>query len=255
MVDHPKLTQAPINEVVVGFVFEPVVGLTPVLHGLYWDRRRADFPAHEVHPAITDVPTIWEGAAPQRTWLISKNETQLVQIQNDRFFVNWRKRGADDAYPRFTTRDGVPGLLDYALGEYDRFAAFCAEHGIELRLAAVELTKIDLLLQGQHWSDLKDLGSLLPMTRPLAELSDGPSAEVALKFAETGEDTLTFVTVGSGMERQTQTRVIRLETRTRQNRVERTKLEATFKGLNDRVNSLFFRFVPREQLYRFGGTA
>jgi uncharacterized protein (TIGR04255 family) len=54
---------------------------------------------------------------PHRFWLLSENESLLIQIQNDRLLLNWRKVKDDDPYPRYgQLRQGFSDLWSDFVG-------------------------------------------------------------------------------------------------------------------------------------------
>jgi uncharacterized protein (TIGR04255 family) len=113
--DLPDYTRPPVDEVVIGVQFPPIEGFSEPHVGIYWQRVRSEFPKVQSQPRlegpIEDLEaepfgppalTILQGpgAAQGRTWMISENDVYLVQIQNSRFVLNWRRRG-DGEYPHF----------------------------------------------------------------------------------------------------------------------------------------------------------
>ena len=254
----PQLRTPPINEVVCGFLFNPLPEVTSTQHGAYWVSRQKDgFPSHEVHPPLIDQTgevTIELGLVRPlvRTWLVSEDGTRLVQLQHDRFFANWRRRRDTDAYPRFNAREGRPGLLAYGLDEFTRFTEFVRSVGAAPVVHHIELTKIDVLIQGKHWKDANDLRALLPWTSYSLDLGVSPNPALLLRFEDKMEgDTTVRVTAANGHERDTKAAVIRLETTVR-TACQGTQLEAGFHAMNQRVNEMFFKLIPARELGRFG---
>lgn len=107
--DHP-----PLDEVGVGVQFAELPLFSDAHIGLYWQKVRSDFPKVESHPRLNapvedfTAPAKPVGGMPpglmsvnmkQRTWLISEDDAELVQLQSNLFMFNWRRREAD--YPRF----------------------------------------------------------------------------------------------------------------------------------------------------------
>src|SRR5690349_21253827 len=88
------LKNPPIVEVGCGIIFDPIENLDPVSIGSYWHSRRADFPDRQVMHAVGDATRIvvGPGVGPLRTWLISPTGNLVLQIQSDRFYLNWRRR-------------------------------------------------------------------------------------------------------------------------------------------------------------------
>ena len=111
--DLPLYENPPIDEVAIGVQFAPVAGFVDAHAGLFWQRvmatyRRAESqPRIETPPEVLDAPLGLTTGFPQligpalgaRTFLISEDETYLLQLQNNRFYRNWRRRM--DPYPHF----------------------------------------------------------------------------------------------------------------------------------------------------------
>lgn len=157
---EPLLPKAPIDEVVVGFVLDQQVGPDAVDCGVYLTERHDRFVRHELHDPIVASPAFFDGLGPSRVWLISDDDAWLVQLQHDRFYANWRRR-SDGTYPGFSRAGGAMG---YALEEFELFQAFVERRrGVRPTAIAFELSKIDLLIKGQHWNDAADAVKLMPV--------------------------------------------------------------------------------------------
>jgi uncharacterized protein (TIGR04255 family) len=114
--DLPEFRTPPLTEVALGAQFDVIPGfLTPHV-GLVWQRFREDFPLLEEQapsPPVFETfgpnPLFVPGmsfqfvTAPEtpRVFFINPTRSELLQIQKDRFFHNWRKIGPVDQYPRF----------------------------------------------------------------------------------------------------------------------------------------------------------
>lgn len=139
-----SLRTPPIVEVVCGFMFDEIPSLDAMLVGKFWSSKSDAYPRRELKPPVRESSgfTVLEGVGPIRCWLISARDEWVVQVQPDRFYFNWRKRG--DSYPRFGDHDGARGVLSQALEEFGAFTAFCEKETQEqCRLGRIELTKID----------------------------------------------------------------------------------------------------------------
>lgn len=255
--DDGKLDEPPIIEVVCGVSFKSVRELDPVLLGAFWRERRADFPRREYKapialPAGAFGVTFGPDIGPIRTWLISKNDDLIIQVQHDRFYLNWRKR--QDEYPRFTDRPGrPPGLLSRFLTELNHFTAFLArEASARLELSGLELAKLDRLTQGRHWSGVEDLLKLLPMLE--TPLKTAPAGEPTFHLrvgAPAAEHQRTEVVVdGTAVADQ---REIRVDFNTALARtLELAEVEASMQRLNDDLNALFRRVLPEQHRFKKG---
>lgn len=246
-----KLTKPPIFEVVCGVFFSALGGLDPIIVGTYWDARRDDFPERALQPAVgPQTVLLGPGVPPLRTWLISKNDGPFVlQIQADRFYLNWRKRG--ESYPRFSTTDG---LLALALKEFTRFSDFCeANLGGRPRPQAIELAKVDDFVEGRDWTGKDDLAQMLPSLAPLLSVTATDAPDVLMRFRESRaghslQVALSSMDVEHGGTRH---RVVRLETTVvRPAGPEMEEVRAAFERANGDANAVFGALVPRDQRRR-----
>lgn len=248
-VAFPKLDRPPINEVICGFIFEPA-SLDVLDFGIYWQERAADYPRKELHPALFDETVVNLGGLPARAWLISPDpEAVILQLQHDRFYMNWRARGTD--YPRFTTRDGIPGLKTLALEEWAKFSAFVASRcgSTKPRLKRIELAKVDVLERGTHWSDHEDLGRLMRVAAVFQEIQLADLTHLQLRLTERDDaNKATLVTVNvTETQARIEARVILQAT---------DDLDALLTFANDRLNAAFFGLLnPDERMNRFGANA
>jgi uncharacterized protein (TIGR04255 family) len=115
--DLPDFKTPPVTEVVLGVQFNSLDKFLSPHLGLIWEAFKADFPKVEEQAPI---PPTFEtfGAHPQflpglnlsislgggqmpRVFFINDDNTQLIQVQKDRFIHNWRKVASGGEYPRF----------------------------------------------------------------------------------------------------------------------------------------------------------
>src|SRR5262249_22742105 len=81
---------------------------------------------------------------PPRLWFLNQDGSRVVQIQQDRVVVNWRKINPSDRYPRYQNlRQAMTGALDH-LNDFLR-----AGEGSTLVVDQVELTYVNQLSAGQ----------------------------------------------------------------------------------------------------------
>lgn len=232
----------PITEVVCGWVYD-ALALDPLLLGIYWDQRKDEFPKRQLQPAVFDGPAIVFGHGASRAMLDSADSSVLLQIQHDRFFMNWR--GSGERYPRFTGGNGREGLLPRALSEFDRFGAFC-----EARLAArphvrrLELTKVDRLRRGVDWSDLEDLGRLVPVTATFGPVHAHGRREIALRFVERrGPETVLISLQSLFDDPSGEMTAVQIETRVMREVEDGDDTSEVFRSLNQEANRVFFELV------------
>ena len=134
--DLPDFRNPPLVETVLSLQFQPLRGFKSVHVGLLWHQFRDTFPLIEEHPPLNvaretfGVPapgqvevTIEEKPPLPRVWFLNASETELIQIQADRFIHNWRKSGkVSTPYPRYEGvrakfRDEVRGFQQFLSDE------------------------------------------------------------------------------------------------------------------------------------------
>jgi uncharacterized protein (TIGR04255 family) len=252
----PKLDAPPIIEVMCGFFFAPIPTLDPVVVGGWWSQIKADYPKHAIHPAVIDAPgvVVMQGAGPLRSWLISEDDAWVMQVQPDRFYVNWRLR-REQEYPRFS---GSAGVRQRAMRELSRLRAYCsAELGASIVPIAVELAKVDLIVEGPHWDSPEALGSVLPVIADIRRVARAPDVELGLNFIEPRPDGRIQVSLSLATETLFDgacARAVKIDTRgmrTLPSAAGDDVVEAAFAALNDDLNDVFFGLINEAELTRF----
>ncbi len=160
----------PVDEVVVSTYFNPPLSDLRSEHiGLFWGKIREDFPVVSQQPPVmsqqSPVEVVQSINADEpfpmpRYWIVSEDETELIQIQKSAFMFNWRRR--DDEYPRFHRSikpafDGYYGLFS----EFIRTEINMTEPLIDL----CELTYINVLEPCEYWTGPQDTKKVLPAFR------------------------------------------------------------------------------------------
>ncbi|HEU0036556.1 MAG TPA: TIGR04255 family protein [Kofleriaceae bacterium] len=248
MIKPGHLSSPPITEVICGVIFESIRDLDPLVLGLYWETRRREFPNHQLQPPIGDDPAIVvAGLAALRTWLLSNDDTFVIQIQQDRFYLNWRARG--QAYPRFSDTSSEQGILSRFLFEFSEFSAFCDKRlGLSPVASRIELAKVDHFIQGEHWSDFRDLSSMLPWLSVFTHFSSSDDPLIALRFTEEIDGGRLAISLDSAMgERSDQTAFKLMKLETRVVRTVSSELRTEYMAANDHLNRVFFAMIPAEQ--------
>src|SRR5574338_483742 len=131
----PDYDRPPVVEVASSIQFGTIPGLDAARLGLLWSVFRRDYPRteqypplpHEVEgfgpPAVSQVSFSVAQMISPRFWFMNEKGTRLLQVQHDRFVLNWRKLDIDDElYPHYFE------VLRPALQrEYSRFEQFLRE--------------------------------------------------------------------------------------------------------------------------------
>jgi uncharacterized protein (TIGR04255 family) len=139
--DLLTFSRSPLDEVVLGIQLQEELGDEAFALADFWPRIRKDFPKLDRQPPLPAVTESFEAPTeaqptvefvtapiPARYWFISQDEQQLLQLQPDRFLLNWRKRQPTDTYPRYRVlrdqfRARIQELSEAAEGTAERVFA------------------------------------------------------------------------------------------------------------------------------------
>lgn len=221
----PDFSSPPVIETVIGVEFSPLKNWGAQHLGLFWSKIREEFPQFETQPPLaSSAEGNGEGAeiatsvifkllrkSPNlRGWYVNESETTLIQVQNDRFILNWRKVTGDHEYPRYenTIR---PMFWEY----WDRFRAFLKAEGLgppKVRLC--EVSYVNHFLEGREWDSLEDLASIFdnwpaPLPFQSAAALTGVSATLSYEYPESRSRLA--VQLESGKRRETDRRLLQLK--------------------------------------------
>jgi len=162
----PEFDIPPVAETVLGVEFAQLPKFGAAHYGLYWATIKDRFPTHQVVPALdtfADEKPSRKGISlqllshpPFRCWFINREQTDLIQVQNDKFLYNWRKVVGSEAYPRFD---------EYTKPAFERewngFTEFLANNQLGVPLIRrFEITYVNHLEKGREWNDLRDVSRI-----------------------------------------------------------------------------------------------
>lgn len=159
----PDFEQPPVVEVALSLQFKPLESLGTSHLGLLWaELRRKDFSRAEDHgelePSFEDfsatpsrrvglrVQGFEDAPPPPRVWFLNEAQNELVQVQRDRFIVNWRQGAHSEPYPRYVS---IRSRFIDAFGTFESFLS-------SEKLGAVvpnqcELTYVNHVPTGLGW--------------------------------------------------------------------------------------------------------
>ncbi len=178
----PSFENPPVIETVLSVQFEALQAFSTVHFGLFWEKVRNRFPETKDHPALP--PTIerqqdstlaarirfeaMDSFTPQRLWLLNKKNTEMVQLQNDRFIKNWRCTDGNK-YPRYAASIKPAFESDYA-----EFIRFVADQGLgEIKINQCEVTYVNHIVAGEGWNDLDEVAKIFSIWKQ-AEIVEFP---------------------------------------------------------------------------------
>jgi len=161
--DLPEYDRPAVNETVMGVDFAPLRGWNVTHYGLLFKRFEERYPNVQTQPplvqqiedfgASTPAPqqpfefSVGSGAMDTRCWFIDQSDTELLQVQADRFLRNWRQR-SNAQYPRY-----IKVRKDFA-EDWERYLGFLRDHRLgEPEVRQVELSYINLI-ESTHLHDV-----------------------------------------------------------------------------------------------------
>lgn len=170
----PEYKKPPVSEVALSVLFAPLEKWRSAHAGIFWSKIMTRYPATEVQMPIHNQIETFDGEPrpralsmrvelpnpdAQRYWFLSDPATRLVQVQRDRFTINWRQVTGDEKYPRYAT-DLRPRFSE----EWTTFVEFLKERDIGVpEILQCELFYINDIRRGDGWNDFKDA---LPLFAP-----------------------------------------------------------------------------------------
>lgn len=183
----PDFEHPPVTEVALAVQFEPLSALRTPQIGLLWNEFRKEFPRIEEHAPLgrmverfgivgqpkpevrlemTQTPPV------PRCWFLKENDTELIQVQQDRFAHNWRKVGEGDEYPRYEY------VREHFRTELERFGDFVRRERVgDLEPDHCELTYVNHIVSGCGWEDHGQVGEILSVLVPKYSEPFLPDAE------------------------------------------------------------------------------
>jgi len=146
----PKYGSPPVVETVIGVQFPELRGFKSIHFGLYWERIRDRYPQIQDQPRLPAIlaPStrlhLLPGGKPERAWFISGDDRELIQLQPNRFHLNWRAReGAP--YPSFEANSRK------FFEEFGQLQQFCVDEKIDQPTPEVwEVTYFNHLIPNQN---------------------------------------------------------------------------------------------------------
>ena len=166
----PKFDNPPAIELAVGLQFDTLAELAVTHLGVIWSAYRDRYPQTEHHPPLPFISEIFPGKVTQpmvrfepglpvpRCWFLNEMGTRLVQIQQDWFFVNWRRLDTDEPYPSYDT---MKGTFREELATFQRILT--DERIGELVPNLCEVTYVNHIPVGEGWEGVGELNRVVAL--------------------------------------------------------------------------------------------
>ena len=152
----PNYKNPPVNEVVCGLSFAKIEKFKSHHIGLFWQKIKDEFPVVEhairldYNPAQLDLKEYLP-----RVWFVRKEQNRLIQLQDDKFYFNWRRMQEGETYPRYET---IIGNFKKTLSVFERFLE--EENLGSINPERCELTYINHILKGEGWESVSDVNNI-----------------------------------------------------------------------------------------------
>jgi uncharacterized protein (TIGR04255 family) len=188
--DRPKFDAPPVVETVLSVQFARLPGYVTAHAGWFWRNyleKLGDAPSREwsqvteapriedqfekfgeedvwVPPSIRFSPTL----QPSRTQIIRSDSERMIQVQDSRFILNWRKQSSD--YPSY----------DLLLPEFQTMLQAFESFAVEARFGTLaynqwEITYVDQLKRGEMWESARDWSKIFPgLSMPPVNINQVP---------------------------------------------------------------------------------
>jgi len=168
--DLPRYSNPPVVETVIGVQFAPLVGYSSSFAGRFWSMYLGqEWPKSTEAPRIMDQferfddEALWtplrfvvQPGQANRVQFASTNDERMIQIQDSRFILNWRKQ-TDQGYPTYQK------LLFEFVALFNKFAKFAPEAGLGIVEPNVwELTYVNHIPRGDLWNSVSDFSKIVP---------------------------------------------------------------------------------------------
>lgn len=162
----------PLDEVVLGVQFAPPLAYSTVHAGDIWKLYSEEFPTvseqHRLPPQFEVFGGMPQGQfqlefgagdVRNRLWFIAKDDSHLIQFQDDRLLLNWRRRSSGAAYPR---HEGMSALFkDYLLRLERHFSsAFNSPIAInQAEVSYINMIPLPSIGEAGDWVKVLDLSA------------------------------------------------------------------------------------------------
>lgn len=147
----------------MSFAFVPLSWGVPHF-GAFWSEVKEDYPSFEVHPPIGEFNFEFSAVAPGpimnlpvRCWFKNDQSNRLIQVQNNRFFHNWRRPNPAAPYLHY---DRLKPVFER---EWERFSDFANRYELGApNVLSCEVAYINHLDRNIGWDNFSELSRIFP---------------------------------------------------------------------------------------------
>jgi len=163
----------PVVETVLSVQFSRLKTYSLAYAGWFWKQyldERGEWPKSIPVPRLPDVFERFDESeswsqfpfalsiqmAPERLQIVRKDQQRMIQVQDSRFVLNWKKQEQSE-YPTFGLL--LPEFNDH----FDKFTKFCQTIDNEsLDINQWEVTYVNIIEKGSLWNSVDDWKDILP---------------------------------------------------------------------------------------------
>lgn len=192
----PNFDAPPLSEVVVGIQYERAPWFSAVNYSDIYELFREEYPEVQEHPPIeprietfgggqnTSKVSLTFGPPPlhPRLWLTSHSHDHLLQFQNDRLLLNWKKSGDVHTYPQF---ESVLVKFEEALEKLNEFWSTTSQLLVtQAEVSYINIIPVDNFAETSKWLKIgapenEEMDSItINFERALADAENKPFARV-----------------------------------------------------------------------------
>ena len=188
----PDFVHPPLVEVALSMQFEELSNFRAIHLGALWDKfSKERFPLTEEQPPVP--PTLEPLGIPQislspqfqvlnlpplpRYLFMNSANSFIIQVQQDRFTVNWRRRSPQEMYPRY---EAVAAKFEEFAGSFNEFLV--TEGLGKLRVTQAEVTYVNRIETAELPGDVDRIVSVLSSRYSDGFLHDPEEVNLTLRF-------------------------------------------------------------------------
>lgn len=170
----PAFDDPPVSEVLLDVALDPLPLVRNAHLGLFWgEHLRGEYPQLQEQPPLGLNEESFGGGPPvlefrlepsvpvMRQWFVSEDDTRLLQLQQDRFIQNWRRRSPESDYPRYES------LRESFERHFSTWEGFLKANDLGTpTIRQTEVSYINQLLPDSVWKSQSELDRVLRSWRP-----------------------------------------------------------------------------------------
>ena len=185
----PDFNRPPINEVVLSVQFRALSAFGNGHIGLLWSKYRHDYPELSEQAPLQSIFETFGSIQPSpqgirietllnppmgRFWFIDGSGNALIQVQQDRFIHNWRKREDEQLYPRY---EAIRERFEQEIAIFEKFLR--EEKLGELKTNQCEVTYMNVIELKEETNPHSALEKITPLWAGALSEEVGPKRESA----------------------------------------------------------------------------